>query len=77
MARIDVDIEEYLDEVDTKYLVQELKKRKDWASYKIDLDNIEIPKFKDSIQLLKYLKLILGLRTWHDKKRIISEIENL
>lgn len=77
MARIDVEIEDYLDEVDTKYLVQELKKRKDFKSIDLDLRDIEIPIFKTPEQLLKFIKLVLGLREWHDKKRIISEIESL
>jgi len=75
MARIDVEIEDYLGEIDTKYLVQELRKRKDVKG--IQLDNIDIPVFETDDQLLKYLKKILGLREWHDKKRIIQEIENL
>jgi hypothetical protein len=68
MARIDIEIEDYLDEVATKYLVQELKKRNDFTAKDLDLTEIEIPKFKNSEQLLKYLKQLLGLRTWHDKK---------
>jgi uncharacterized phage-like protein YoqJ len=77
MARIDIEIEEYLDEVDTKYLVQELNKRKDRNNYRIDIDDYDIPIFKDSEQLLKYIKRLLGLRQWHDKNRVISEIKEL
>ena len=77
MARIDVEIEEYLDEVDTKYLVQELKKRKNFKISELDLDNMDIPEFKTPELLLAYLKRILHLRQWHDKQRIIQEIEAL
>ena len=77
MARIDIEIKEYLDEVDTKYLVQELNKRKDRNNYRIDIDDYDIPIFKDSEQLLKYIKRLLGLRQWHDKNRVISEIKEL
>ena len=77
MARIDVEIEDYLDEVNTKYLVQELKRRKDLKDYKLDIDQFEVPSFETPDALLKFLKRILGLREWHDKKRIISEIEQL
>ena len=77
MARIDIEIEEYLDEVDTKYLVQELNKRKDRNNYRIDIDDYDIPIFKDSEQLLKYIKRLLGLSKWHDKNRVISEIKEL
>lgn len=76
MARIDIEIEEYLDEVDTKYLVQELEKRHDLKDYKINLD-YEIPEFKDGTQLLKYIKKLLGLREFYDIERVISEIREL
>jgi len=77
MARIDIEIEEYLDEVDTKYLVQELKKRKDLRDYKVNIDTIEIPEFKTPEQILSFIKKLLHLREWHDKTRIIKEIEQL
>lgn len=77
MARIDIEIEDYLDEVDTKYLVQELEKRKDYKVTELDLRNLDIPQFKTPELLLSYLKRILHLREWHDKKRIIQEIESL
>jgi hypothetical protein len=77
MARIDIEIEDYLDEVDTKYLVQELKKRKDFKDFKFDIDQIEIPIFDTSTQLLSFIKKCLGLRQWHDKDRIINEIKSL
>lgn len=77
MARIVVEIEDYLDEVDTKYLVQELLKRKDRYKYKCDLNQNEIPEFKTPELLLSYLKKILHLREWHDKNRIIKEIQEL
>lgn len=79
MARIDVEIEDYLDEVDTKYLVRELEKRRDIKEF-IDtntLVNIELPEFRNRQELLKYIKKLLGLRLWHDKQRVISEIEDL
>jgi len=77
MARIDVEIEDYLDEVDTKYLVQELKKRKDFKITELNLNDIEIPQFKTPELLLYYLKKLLHLREWHDKNRIIKEIQEL
>ncbi len=76
MARIDIEIEDYLDEVDTKYLVQELLKRKDRNKYKLDMD-IDLPTFRDSNELLKHIKRLLGLREWHDKNRVITEIKDL
>jgi hypothetical protein len=77
MARIDIEIEDYLDEVDTKYLVRELNKREGFKITEFDLNKIEIPSFKTPELLLSYLKKILHLREWHDKKRIINEIESL
>ncbi|HLD89430.1 MAG TPA: hypothetical protein VI911_00160 [Patescibacteria group bacterium] len=89
MARIDIDIEEYLDEVNTKYLVRECLRRHDFekimeeerktetVGFLENPDKMILPEFKTSDQLLSYIKRLLGLRPWHDKKRIITEIENL
>lgn len=78
MARIDIEIEDYLYEVDTKYLVNELRKRKDGINQLgLDPEEIEIPKFKTPDHKLRFIKLILGLRQWHDKERVISEIQSL
>ena len=77
MARIDIEIEDYLDEVDTKYLVRELQKRKDLKDFKIDLGEVDLPEFRNTDEVLKYIKRVLHLRQWHDKKRVIYEIENL
>jgi hypothetical protein len=76
MARIDIDIEDYLDEVDTSSLIDELKRRKDEVTEK-DWREMEVPVFKDGEAVLKYFKKRLGLREWHDKKRLIREIEEL
>lgn len=76
MARIDIEIEDYLDEVDSKYLIQELQKRKD-VKIPFDLSYFELPQFKNSEQVLSFIKKVLHLREWHDKERIINEIKEL
>lgn len=75
MARIEVEIEDYLDEVDTKYLIKELKRRKKITD--LDLNELDIPEFKTPELLLSYIKRLLHIRPWHDKERIISEINDL
>ena len=85
MARIDIEIEDYLDEVRTEYLVNEIVKRKDAVTeilkhkeIKIaNIDEFAIPSFNTSEDVLKYIRLVLSLKPWHDKKRIIQEIEQL
>jgi hypothetical protein len=82
MARIDIEIEDYLDEVRTEYLFKEIKKRKDFKDFIKEYIDEEMPKyiipeFKTSIEILDFIKLVLGLKKWHDKKRIINEIESL
>jgi hypothetical protein len=77
MARIEVEIEDYLDEVDTKYLVQELKKRKDNTENLSRYEDFEIPSFKNSSLLLLYIKKCLGLRQWHDINIVIETIKSL
>ena len=76
MAHIDIEIEDYLYEVDTKYLVQELQKRKDVKNFKLPSD-LDMPEFDHPAQKLSYIKKLLGLREWHGKDRIISEIKEL
>lgn len=82
MARIEVEIEEYLDEVRTEILFRELKKRKDFKDfiesyYDEETPKYIIPAFDTSEQLLDFLKIVLKLQKWHDKERIISEIKSL
>jgi len=74
MARIEVEIEDYLDEIDDKYLIKELKKRK----YNVVLSEYpEYPKFDTPDELLTYIKGLLGLKPWHGKEQIIKEISEL
>ena len=82
MARIDIEIEEYLDEVRTESLFRELRKRKDFEDYiedymNEDLPSYIIPDFETSEQVLNFVKRVLGLNSWHDKERIIKEIQSL
>ena len=81
MARIDIEIEDYLYEVDTKYLVKELAKRRDLKDHKAELKNIpqdwDLPEFKTQEELLNYIKRVLHLKPWHGKDRIIKEIQEL
>ncbi len=82
MARIDIEIEDYLDEVDTRYLLEELMKRKDFSPDKLkglglDLNEIARPNFKTTESVLDYLKFVLRLKPWHGKKEILAEIESL
>jgi hypothetical protein len=86
MARIDIDIEDYLDEVSTRDLLSELKIRKNFISevktLGIDIlkeipDDDLIAYLIDNYSKEKLIKKILCLREWHDKERIIEEIRLL
>ena len=74
MALIEVDIEDYLDEVSDNYLIDELKRR----GYIISRKNLKIKneqhEFKTDNDLLNYLKDLMGLRRYHDNERLIYEI---
>jgi hypothetical protein len=59
---VDIDILDYLDEVSTQELIKELLSRKD--------------KFETPEKLLT-IKMILGLKEYHTKERLIKEIESL
>jgi hypothetical protein len=91
MARIDIEIEDYLDEVTTKYLVRELLTRKDFnevlksenSKYEKrtelfdDPKKFPLPDYKYTDDMVVYIKRILRLKQWHTKNRIIEEIINL
>ena len=78
MARIDVDIdiEDYLDEVDDDDLIDELNSR-GYNILKNKKTDIEIPEFKSRDELRKYLFELMGLRPWHDQARLLDEINDL
>jgi len=85
MARIDIEIEDYLDEVDTKYLVNELVQRKDAVKELLkhkeikisNIDEFAISAFRTTDDILNYIRLVLRLKKWHSKERIIAEIKEL
>lgn len=85
MALIEIEIENYLGDIDTKYLVNELLKRKDavrelFKHKEIKDSNINellIPVFRTTEDTLDYIRLILRLKKWHSKESIIAEIEQL
>ena len=75
MAKVNVFIEDWVDidlnEIDTDDLMEELKSRD-------DVEEIElIPKFKEPQGQLAFIKETLGLKNWHDKERVLQEIELL
>ena len=82
---VDVEIEDYLDEVESKSLIKELERRgfkvpqKEGEIVKDIYGNVHynFPEFKSPEQLLGFIKEALGLKSWHDKKRLFSEIDNL
>lgn len=84
MARIDIDIEDYLDEVSTSDLMSELLSRKNIMSQlkgkgvdvldALSEDDI-INYLKDHFSAEAIIKKVLNIRPWHDKKRIIEEID--
>ena len=41
------------------------------------LDDIDLPEFKTTNEILQYIKRVLQLRPWHSKEVVISEIKNL
>jgi len=81
---VDVDIEDYLDEVESKYLVKELNQRGFNIPEEIEVkkDNYgkeiySFPVFKTKEDLLRFVKEAIGLKPWHDKERVINEIKEL
>jgi hypothetical protein len=79
---VDVDIEDYLDECESKYLIRELNKRgfnipeKD-PYKKRNKKRYIFPEFETPEEVISFLKEAVGLKQFHDKKRLINEIEAL
>lgn len=83
---IDIDIEDYINEISTHSLISELASRKnvvtDFRRIGIDIlkeidDDEIIADLKERYDTLSLIKKVLDIRSWHDKKRIIQEIESL
>ena len=73
MARIDVEIEDYLDEVESKYLVEELSRRKGFEFLKTKIEKEEFRLHSK----IKQIQDILGLQPFTNKEDIINEIKEL
>lgn len=77
---IDVDID--MSDFDDDDLIEELESR-DYAviNTKVSKRNRDgefvYPEFKNQIELQNFIKGVLGLKNWHTKERVISEIYEL
>jgi hypothetical protein len=67
---VNVDVDVDLSEIDTEDLKSEL------ISRNVNIDDPK-PEFKSSLDVLRYLKHILGLQNYHSTERLIQEINNL
>lgn len=73
--KIDIDIEDYLDEVETKHLQAELMRRK--RTLAIDDDWTDLQPVTDPGELKQVLLHLLDLRAWHGKTRILQTIDEI
>ena len=77
---VDVDID--MSDFDDDDLIEELESR-DYAciNTKVSKRNLDgefvYPEFKNQIELQNFIKGVLGLKNWHTKERVISEIYEL
>lgn len=77
---VDVDID--MSDFDDDDLIEELESR-DYAciNTKVSKRNRDgefvYPEFKNQIELQNFIKGVLGLKNWHTKERVISEIYEL
>ncbi len=80
MARVDIDIEDYLDEVATNCLVEELRRRKGTKEAIDECDDIEEILWAENFQkksTIDKLREILQLKPWATKEEITKEINDL
>ncbi len=71
LIEVDIDIEDYLGEVDTSDLLEELESRDDFFLGDFSFD------FKTPKQQYEAVKKVLGLREFHDKERALRELQEL
>ena len=64
---IDVDIDEVFSQIDTDDLKAELEERAECLMSDIETQD----------EKLAFIKELLGLKKWHDKERLLQEIESL
>lgn len=80
---VNIDIDDIIDEIDDDVLVDELNRRgynikqKKIRTSLHNLDDYEYPDFKTKEELLLFIKGVLGSRSWHDKNRVLDEINDL
>jgi len=77
---VDIDID--MSDIDDDDLIEELESR-DYSCEKVKVSKRDkygdfvYPDFKNQIELQRFIKGALGLRDWHLKERVISEINDL
>jgi len=77
---VDVDID--MSDFDDDDLIEELESR-DYTCVSVKVSKRDrygefvYPEFKDQIELQNFIKGVLGLKNWHTKERVISEISEL
>jgi len=75
---VDIDMSHFNDDE----LIEELESREyDCTKVKVATRNkygeFKFPEFKNQIELQRFIKATLGLKEWHTKERIVSEINEL
>jgi hypothetical protein len=68
---VDIDIEDYLDEVKDKYLIAEIENR----GYKVTGGKTKVA--GSTKELIKHIKELLNLQPYHTKERVMQEIKDL
>lgn len=78
---MNLDVEDYLDEASERTLIAELNRRGydliEKKKVTKDKDEYILPEFKTREELKKFLYQAMGIREWHNKERLISEINEL
>lgn len=77
---VDVDID--MSDFDDDDLIEELESR-DYTCINVKVSKRDrygefvYPEFKNQLELQEFIKGALGLSSWHDKQRIMKEIDDL
>lgn len=78
---MNLDVEDYLDEASERTLIAELNRRGydliEKKKVTKDKDEYILPEFNTREELKKFIYQAMGIRQWHDKERLIAEINEL
>ena len=70
-TEVDVYIKDIIEDIEDDDLIEEMKSRN------LDYKDVLVPSFKTREDTLNFIKFVLGLKSYHDNERVLTEIKDL